>query len=140
MHVKYDANNVGAGLKFPRLHFGGFAPRAWRVSAGRLKKKSRFFWLFEAGWPRLSIPPFASEFNNLGIAHEQRKKRNRELRFFSDLGLLKGMTIFSKTQLPINFLISVTRLVPPGCQSYNRDGALRSELSKNGRIYRHIYT
>ena len=32
-----------AGLKFSRLHFGGFAPRAWRVSAGRLVKKSRFF-------------------------------------------------------------------------------------------------
>ena len=31
-----------AGLKFPRLHFGGFAPRAWRVSAGRLKKNRGF--------------------------------------------------------------------------------------------------
>ena len=30
------------GLKFPRLHFGGFAPRAWRVSAGRLKKNRGF--------------------------------------------------------------------------------------------------
>ena len=27
-----------AGLTFSRLHFGGFAPRAWRVSAGRLGK------------------------------------------------------------------------------------------------------
>ena len=32
-----------AGLILWRLHFGGFAPRAWRVSAGRLKTKSRFF-------------------------------------------------------------------------------------------------
>ena len=26
-----------------RLHFGGFAPRAWRVSAGRLEKNRGFF-------------------------------------------------------------------------------------------------
>ena len=32
-----------AGLAFSRLHFGGFAPRASRVSAGRLGGKSRFF-------------------------------------------------------------------------------------------------
>ena len=32
-----------AGLRFPRLHFGGFAPRAWRVSAGRLEKNRGFF-------------------------------------------------------------------------------------------------
>ena len=31
-----------AGLAFSRLHFGGFAPRAWRVSACRLEKKSGF--------------------------------------------------------------------------------------------------
>ena len=43
------------------------------VSAGRLGGKSRFSWLFETGLPRLSIPPFASEFSNLGMAHEQQK-------------------------------------------------------------------
>ena len=32
-----------AGLTFSRLHFGGFAPRAWRVSAGRLEKNRGFF-------------------------------------------------------------------------------------------------
>ena len=32
-----------AGLTFSRLHFGGFAPRAWRVSAGRLEKNRDFF-------------------------------------------------------------------------------------------------
>ena len=32
-----------AGLTFSRLHFGGFAPRAWRVSAGRLEKNRVFF-------------------------------------------------------------------------------------------------
>ena len=32
-----------AGLTFPRLHFGGFAPRAWRVSAGRLLGGNRGF-------------------------------------------------------------------------------------------------
>ena len=32
-----------AGLTFSRLHFGGFAPRAWRVSAGRLGKNRGFF-------------------------------------------------------------------------------------------------
>ena len=32
-----------AGLTFSRLHFGGFAPRAWRVSASRLGKNRDFF-------------------------------------------------------------------------------------------------
>ena len=32
-----------AGLTFSRLHFGGFAPRAWRVSACRLEKNRGFF-------------------------------------------------------------------------------------------------
>ena len=35
-----------AGLTFSRLHFGGFAPRAWRVSgvsAGGLEKNRGFF-------------------------------------------------------------------------------------------------
>jgi len=32
-----------AGLTFSRLHFGGFAPRAWRVSVGCLEKNRGFF-------------------------------------------------------------------------------------------------
>ena len=32
-----------AGLTLSRLLFGGFAPRAWRVSAGRLEKNRGFF-------------------------------------------------------------------------------------------------
>ena len=32
-----------AGLTFPRLHLGGFAPRAWRVSVGCLEKNRGFF-------------------------------------------------------------------------------------------------
>ena len=36
-----SSGKLGRGsrsLTFSRLHFGGFAPRAWRVSAGRLEK------------------------------------------------------------------------------------------------------
>ena len=51
-----------AGLTFSRLHFGGFAPRAWRVSAGRLEKKSRFFrhstCAFGSFLINILIPPF----------------------------------------------------------------------------------
>jgi len=58
------------------------------VSAGRLEKKSMFLRYSTCAFGSFLIPPFASEFNNLGTTHEQRKKQNRELRFFSDLGLL----------------------------------------------------
>ena len=47
-----------AGLTFSRLHFGGFAPRAWRVSAGRLEKKSRFFRHSTCAFGSFLIPPF----------------------------------------------------------------------------------
>ena len=57
------------------------------------KRHPRFSWFFETGWPRLSIPPFASEFNNLGWPINNEKKRNRELHFFSDLGLLAGVSV-----------------------------------------------
>jgi len=57
------------------------------VSAGRLEKKSMFLRYSTCAFGSFLIPPFASEFNNLGTTHEQRKKQNRELRFFSGLGL-----------------------------------------------------
>ena len=46
-----------AGLTFSRLHFGGFAPRAWRVSAGRLER-SRGFRHSTCAFGSFLIPPF----------------------------------------------------------------------------------
>jgi hypothetical protein len=50
------------------------------------------------------ILPFASEFNNLGTTHEQRKKQNRELRFFSGLGLLTHALAHLQWQEPPRFI------------------------------------
>ena len=69
------------------------------------KRKSRFSWLFEAGWLRLFIPPFASELSSLRTTHEQRQKQNRELHFSSaELGLLEGAA--ATTPLRPSFLKS----------------------------------
>ena len=47
-----------AGLTFSRLHFGGFAPRAWRVSASRLGE-NRFFGIAPpCAFDYVLIPPF----------------------------------------------------------------------------------